>query len=222
MDKVNGNALHDEEKPEIIYVFDALCGWCYGFSPVIQKLHEEFEKTADFLVLSGGMIKEEDAGPVGEMAWYIKQAYKQVEDVSGVKFGKEFLENVLEKGDAVFDSVTPARAMAVFRLEKIELAVDFAARLQKAIYFHGMLPGNDETYKALAAEFQLDPDTFVARMKTREIDEIVRNEFQVVAGMGVKGYPSVIVRKGGEMKTLSRGYMDYDALRTELMEMLKQ
>ena len=28
--------------PTIVYVYDALCGWCYGFAPVIERLHEKY------------------------------------------------------------------------------------------------------------------------------------------------------------------------------------
>ncbi|MFW5658939.1 MAG: hypothetical protein ACOCZ8_03040, partial [Bacteroidota bacterium] len=48
--------VQPEKKPtmKVIYVYDALCGWCYGFSPNIQQLHDEFGDRVDFEVVSGG------------------------------------------------------------------------------------------------------------------------------------------------------------------------
>lgn len=210
MSKINGKHIQEKEVPELIYVYDALCGWCYGFSPVITKLHEEFNGRLDFLVLSGGMVRGENTGPIGQIAGYIKQAYKTVEDTTGVKFGQHFLDEVLEKGEAVFSSVPPARALAVFRLEQPDKAVAFAARLQKAIYFDGRLVNDKTMYRDIAAELDVDGEELVKRMDTDEIAQMVENEFKVVAGMGVNGYPTLIMKTGDEMKTLARGYMPYE------------
>ena len=29
--------------PVVFYCYDAYCGWCYGFSPVIRRIAEEYE-----------------------------------------------------------------------------------------------------------------------------------------------------------------------------------
>ena len=34
----------DKQKPTILYVYDIMCGWCYGFSPVINRLYEEYNE----------------------------------------------------------------------------------------------------------------------------------------------------------------------------------
>ena len=61
-------------KPIIIYCYDAWCGWCYGFSPVIKALHEKYKNQFDFEPLSGGMIPVESTQPIGNIAGYIKNA----------------------------------------------------------------------------------------------------------------------------------------------------
>ncbi|MEI9933445.1 MAG: thioredoxin domain-containing protein [Ferruginibacter sp.] len=43
-------------KPILIYCYDAYCGWCYGFSPVIKKIAQQYQKELDIEVLSGGML----------------------------------------------------------------------------------------------------------------------------------------------------------------------
>ncbi len=210
MAKLNGTAIPEKEKPEIIYVFDPLCGWCYGFSPVITRLKSEMKSNAVFLVLSGGMVRE--ASPIGEIAGYIKNAYKVVEDTTGVKFGEKFLTDILEKGDAVFTSVPPAKALAVLRIHKPGECVEIAARLQKAIYHDGINVDDYVAYSEIAREFGMEPDDFLSQVNSEEIAEIVQNEFKMVAGLGVNGYPSVLLRKGKQTHVLSRGYKDFESL----------
>lgn len=40
-------------KPLILYVYDAMCGWCYGFGPVVKKAAEVFADDFDFVAASG-------------------------------------------------------------------------------------------------------------------------------------------------------------------------
>jgi hypothetical protein len=35
-------------KPKIIYCYDAYCGWCYGFSAVINKIWGKYKENIDF------------------------------------------------------------------------------------------------------------------------------------------------------------------------------
>ncbi len=210
MAKLNGKSIPEKEKPELLYVFDPLCGWCYGFSPVITRLKNELNSDVDFLVLSGGMVRE--SGPIGEMADYIKTAYKVVEDTTGVKFGEKFLNGVLENREAIFSSVPPAKALAVLRLHKPGECIEIAARLQNAIYYDGINIDDYVAYSEIAKEFGMEPDDFLSQVNSEEIAEIVQNEFKMVAELGVNGYPSVLLRKGKETQLLSRGYKDYDNL----------
>ena len=54
----------------LIYCYDAYCGWCYGFSPVIQKLEVQYRNVIDFEVLSGGMILPEKPRHIRVIANY--------------------------------------------------------------------------------------------------------------------------------------------------------
>ena len=62
-------------KPTLIYCYDAYCGWCYGFSKVINTIAKEYPKKLYFEVLSGGMILPEKPVPIDNTAHYIQQAY---------------------------------------------------------------------------------------------------------------------------------------------------
>ena len=66
-------------KPTIFYCYDAYCGWCYGFSPVIKRLAENYSDRVEFEVLSGGMIVPEQPVPISATAHYIDKAYPTVE-----------------------------------------------------------------------------------------------------------------------------------------------
>ena len=45
--------------PELLYIFDPLCGWCYGMTPVIQRVRTDMAGQIQVSVLSGGMVTGE-------------------------------------------------------------------------------------------------------------------------------------------------------------------
>lgn len=196
----------------IIYFYDALCGWCYGFSPVIKRFWENYQDDFSFEVLSSGMIMGDQIGPIAEVAPYIKEAYKTVEERSGVKFGKAFLEGVLEEGTQVFNSELPARAMVLFKEKCPEKAVGFAHHLQNAIYRDGLDLNQMETYRVLFNAFGLNGNALVKRMEAVDVISAANAEFVEVSRFGVSGFPTVIAEVNGQYYALSRGFVDYTQL----------
>lgn len=200
------------ERPVIYYIYDALCGWCYGFSPVISKFHEAHKDDFEFRVISGGMILGEREGPIGEVAGYIKEAYKQVEETTGVKFGEGFLKNILEPGNAEFTSLPSALAMATFRLYQPDNAIAFASRMQEAIYNEGWPPAEAKTYGHCAEDFGMNADDFMRLMVDKKKLELVQEEFKLVQKWGIQGFPAMVYQKKEQGYLLNRGYVPFEQL----------
>ena len=101
----------------LIYCYDAYCGWCYGFSPVIKKIAEEYKDKLDIEVLSGGMMVGEEAMPIEKIGPYIQTEYKRVEELSGIKFGEDFLWHINnpDKSDWVMNSEKAAIALCILK-----------------------------------------------------------------------------------------------------------
>lgn len=206
----------------IIYVYDALCGWCYGFSPVMQQLQEKYKDQMDFMVLSGGMVTGNRVGPVGTIAGYISEAYKTVEEYTGVKFGEGFLNGILKEGKAIFNSVPPSRALTVFKSYQSENAVAFASTLQKAIYSDGIEPENWEAYGKYAAQFGIEPKHFVFQMQQNKFVDETEAEFQQVANWGIQGFPSVIMATPEKLYLLTQGYLPFEQLDEIVQQVIEE
>ncbi|MGD1892929.1 MAG: DsbA family protein [Cyclobacteriaceae bacterium] len=197
---------------KIIYAYDALCGWCYGFSPVIEAFHQKHREEIDFEVLSGGMVTGSRIGPIGEVAPYIRHAYRDVEQATGVKFGEAFLKDVLEDGQTIFTSVPPAIAMSVFKSHRAEEAVLFASALQKAIYYDGLAPEDTAAYGQLAEEFGINKNIFTQQMAESKFLAEAQKEFYRTQQLGVQGFPTVFAEVENTYYPLTRGYTPLDEL----------
>ncbi|WP_207425229.1 hypothetical protein [Pedobacter sp. SYSU D00535] len=111
-------------KLKLIYVYDAFCSWCYGFSPVIQTIHDQYQHLFEFEVLSGGMNLGTFTGPVGVVYPHFREDSKAVEQKTGISFGEGFLRQ-LERGELIVDSERPAIALSVFKSFQPNKAISF-------------------------------------------------------------------------------------------------
>jgi putative protein-disulfide isomerase len=211
--------------PTIIYCYDAWCGWCYGFSPVIKKIAEEFGDKLSFEVLSGGMIIMDNPRPVSAMAGYIQKAYKVVEERTGIQFGEDFLWHIFnpDKSDWFPDSEKSAIAMCVFKEYYPEQQVAFASDLQYALNYEGRDLTDDEAYRHLLEKYSLPSEEFYSKLKDESYKEKAQYEFALCRQLQVTGFPTVLIQMS-ETKfwLLARGYTDYEALKQRLESVLAE
>src|SRR2546421_8794898 len=144
-------------RPTIYYCYDAYCGWCYGFSKVITRITEEYKDKIAFDVLSGGMIFDEHPRHIGTIAPYIQKAYKNVEELTGITFGKDFLWHVFnpDQSDWYPESTKSAIALCIFKEYYPDKAVTIAADLQYALNFEGRDLTDDEAYRHLLHKYTI-------------------------------------------------------------------
>lgn len=210
-----------DPKPVLYYVYDPLCGWCYGFSPVITRIHENWKDKIDIEVISGGMILEGRVGPVSEVAPYIKTAYKRVEEATGVTFGEAYLADLLGEGKTIMNSWYLCVAMTAFKSFDTKNQVAFASALQKAVYFDGMPPEDTASIVQLASTFGIDKSAYETAFQSEEIKYATKQEFQFAEDLSATGFPTLVIKVGEEYFLMARGYVSYEVLSERIEKALQ-
>ena len=209
--------------PILIYCYDAYCGWCYGFSPVIKKIAADYKSVMQTDVLSGGMILPEKPVHISTSAGFILNAYKNVEELSGIKFGEDYLWHIKNSDDSDWypNSEKPAIAMCIFKEFYPERAVEFAGDLQYALHYEGRDLTDDEAYRLIIEKYSIQPEIFYEKLKSEMYKEMAYYEFSLMKQLQVTGYPCVFVQTG-ELKfnMVARGYTDYDTLKERIDNIL--
>ncbi len=207
----------------IIYCYDAYCGWCYGFSPVIKKIAADFKDQLDIEVLSGGMMVGEGIMPIEKIGPYIASAYKRVEDLTGIRFGEDFLWHVQnpDKSDWVMNSEKPAIALCILKEYYPERQLEFATDLQYALNYEGRDLDDDEAYRHLLDKYNIQPEAFYKKLHAEEYKEMAYYEFTLVKQLQVNGYPTVFIQTGEtKFVMVARGYTDYADVKTRIDQVL--
>ena len=209
--------------PILIYCYDAYCGWCYGFSPVIKKIAADYKSVMQTDVLSGGMILPEKPVHISTSAGYILDVYKNVEELTGIKFGEDYLWHIKNSDDSDWypNSEKPAIAMCIFKEFYPERAIEFAGDLQYALHYEGRDLTDDEAYRLIIEKYSIQPEIFYEKLKSEMYKEMAYYEFSLMKQLQVTGYPCVFVQTG-ELKfnMVARGYTDYDTLKERIDNIL--
>ena len=210
-------------KPVLIYCYDAYCGWCYAFSPIIKKVAENFNNQLDIEVLSGGMILPEKPTHIKVSADYISKAYLSVEELSGIRFGKDYLWHIFnpDESDWYPNSEKPAIAMCIFKDYYPERSAEFAADLQYALHFEGRDLTDNETYKHLLEKYSIQEEAFYDKLSSKEYKENAYYEFALVKQLKVDGYPTVFIQiNETSFHMVAKGFTEYETLQNRIESVL--
>lgn len=207
--------------PKIIYIYDPLCGWCYGFSPVIRKIQEEYKTKMDFDIISGGMVVGDRVGPVGAFADYILKALPRLEELTGVTFGEPYLTQLRDKS-LFLSSLKPCIALEVFKSFNEKDAIAFASSMQKTHYIEGKSLEDERVYVDLIKPYNIDSIEFLKRLNSDEFRMETSNQFKMIQEWGITGFPAVILVKDNQFYLIAKGYVDYENLEKTIEKILAE
>ncbi|MFN8242519.1 MAG: DsbA family protein [Ferruginibacter sp.] len=212
-------------KPVLIYCYDAYCGWCYGFSPVMSQVAEHYKDQFEVEVLSGGMMIDDRVMPIAKIGPYIQGAYKRVEELTGIRFGQDFLWHVFhpEESDWVMNSEKPAVALCIFKELFPEKQLEFASQLQFALNYEGRDLDDDEAYRHLLEKYEIDPDQFYQKLKSTGYRERARYEFALCRQLQADSYPQVLLQlSDSRFYLVARGYTPFADMQLRIDNILKE
>ncbi|HCQ45679.1 MAG TPA: protein-disulfide isomerase, partial [Achromobacter sp.] len=116
--------------PTLHYIFDPLCGWCYGAAPLVDAARD----IAGLHVAphGGGMMTGGNRQPVTDaLRRYVMPHDERIAGLTGQVFGRDYFDGLLRDSGAVFDSEPPTTA--ILAAEQLDgRGLDLLKRLQHA------------------------------------------------------------------------------------------
>lgn len=206
-----------ETSTEFIYVGDAMCSWCWGFTATVERLEERF--TIPFTFINGGLRPGPNAAPLDDrMRTYLAQTWQRVGTASGQPFDLSFLD----RDGWVYDTELPAIAIVTMREVQPDQTLRFYHRLQRAFYAEATDITDPMAYRPLLDGFDVEPDHFLGLMAGTDMKWKAWEDFEQARAYGVSGFPALLLRAGGEVATVTRGFAPFDRLEQPLVEYLNR
>lgn len=184
---------------KLVYVFDAYCGWSYGFSPTLDEITRR-RPGLPVEVVSGGLFTGPRRVPIREFG-YVQGSNAKISELTGVEFGAAY-ERLIADGSFVMDSEAAARGMAALRQAAPERAAELAGALQEAFYADGLSLSDTATYRKVAEAAGLDADAVARAFEAPAAVAAARADFRRSAAFGVQGFPTLLAVDDADRATV--------------------
>lgn len=199
------------QNDQILYFFDPLCGWCYGFSKTMLEFYEQHKDKFTFQAIPGGMITGSRVAPYRNMEQYIRGARTRLEEVTGSRLSESYIENVVSS-NILMNSEPPCRALVAFRTFKPKETLPFAHALKQKHFMSGCDYNDVTLYGELAEEFGVAKDHFFERFHEDQLKSETHQEFARVNHIGVRGFPTVLLKSAEQYFMITNGFSTLDTL----------
>ncbi len=181
------------------YIYDPLCGWCYGAEPLVWSA----AKASDVeLELHGGALWPEPTQLPEATRLYIRQADQRIAQMSGQRFGPEYHNGLLLDPTMVLESRPPTAAvLAAQSLERAK-TLPMLRGVQHAHYEQGRRVVEPEVLADIAVEVGLDRAKFATALARVAVDEHIDETHRLMSRVGAQRFPDL--RAADRRGSLSR------------------
>ena len=196
---------------QLIYIFDTLCGWCYGATPIIARAKAVFGSEISISLMHGGLFTGENAHPMPEIRPIALEHDRRIHDLTGQPFSKEYHDNIVMNDDVVHDSTPTAIAHHAFKQLQAENLLEFLQAAQQARFVEGQDLTGWLAYVPIVKQFGISPVQFFNRFYDSSTWVAVREEFDhcrmLLDAVGAEGFPTLLLKKGENLVQVPHGHL---------------
>lgn len=202
--------------PCLWYFADPMCSWCWGFSPVIEVVRNEYHERLKIALVLGGLRPGTATPMSAESRDEILHHWHQVHERSGQPFR---FEHALPHG-FIYDTEPASRAVVTAGgLDPAQIFTMFKA-IQAAFYAEGRDVTQSAVLAELASGLGINAAAFLDAFDSETARARTQAHFAQSRKAGVRGFPTLILQRGEQLDRIVDGYLPLDTVRTELDRLL--
>jgi len=184
----------------VVYVMDAYCGWCWGFSARIAEFEAANRHRVPFTAISGGLFTGQRARPISAYP-HIPEANARIARLTGAHFGEAY-QRVLEEGRLVMNSSDAGAALAALRDLAPQKTIHWTRQLQEAFYERGQSLSEPATIGGIAAAEGFDAAEVLRRLQDGSALGQAASDFALARQLGASTYPTLLFADGHKVQSL--------------------
>jgi putative protein-disulfide isomerase len=171
------------------FLFDPLCGWCYGAAPAVAALRKAFP--VGFALHPIGLFHGEGAGRMeARMVGYIRQADGRIREMTGQVFSDAYYDKIVQPG-APLDSAPATHAVLRAEAGAPGHGLDLLEALQHARFVEAR-DITDPTVIAAAG------GTTPAAANDADMNARIDDSRRLLARYDMDGVPGLVMRGIGD------------------------
>ncbi|NKQ89226.1 DsbA family protein [Rhizobium ruizarguesonis] len=205
----------------LTYLYDPLCGWCYGAAPALDKMAKLDNLTVE--LAPTGLFAGEGARPLDERfaayAWHNDQ---RINRLTGQVFSHLYRDQVLAGADSLFDSAPATLGIIAVGLRQLDSEREALKALQIARYIDGRNTSEIAVVAGVLDQAGFSDAAARVRAPDEALLDIYRNRIgksrQLMAAFRMDGVPALLVSDGDKRRVLRSDALfgGFDRLAAEL------
>ena len=207
----------------VTYLFDPLCGWCYGASPMIRKLAQQADLKLE-LAPTGLFAGRNGRVMDAEFAQYAWSNDLRIGKMTGQPFTEQYRTQVLGQTGSLLDSELATLALTAVSLTEPQCEFETLKLIQEARYVHGLDIISPSVVEKLLRDMGLAAAADKLASGATELhlsnDARLQRAQRLMQTFGATGVPALIVTKGDNRRLL-RGNALFGSF-DELMDLLAE
>lgn len=196
----------------IFYFADPMCSWCWGFSPVIARIVEDYDSRAPVRLVAGGLRAGATEAADERVKRAIRGHWEHVEETTGQPFDFAFFD----REGFVYDTAPACRATVAMRNLVPESTFAYLEALQRGFYAQNRDVTDPTVLASLAEPFNVTAEVFAAVYASPEVEEAMLADFRLTQALGIAGFPAVVLKDEGGLVPLTIGYQPFADLAAAL------
>ncbi|MEH0831968.1 DsbA family protein [Pectobacterium cacticida] len=206
------------------YIYDPLCGWCYGAAPLALAAQEI--DGLDLILHGGGMMTGNNRRTITpEWHDYVLPHDRRIAQLSGQPFGERYYEGLLRDTSVVLDSAPPTAAVLAAQA-MADKGMMMLHQIERAHYVSGLKIVDTAVLRQCAEAIGLDGDAFCtefAFIRAETLSQHINASRELLAKMRGQGFPTFALEDnhGNFQKIPAANYLgQVDAWRNMLKQMV--
>jgi len=183
------------------YLFDPLCGWCYGATPALSAL--QGQPSVNVELLPTGLFSGEGARPMdSEFAAYAWSNDQRIERLTGQRFSEQYRHQVLGDRQRLFDSGPATVALTAVSLTAPARELEALKAIQSARYVDGKDVTSLETLAGLLRGLGLEEAAALVAQPRADLlaanQARTRRAQALMQEFGARGVPTLVAESGAK------------------------
>lgn len=203
MASVASNTGNTQGTKILHYVYDPLCGWCYGIAPLIEAVSNIFPHS---IKLHGGGLFTPARAVTGGQSWkeHVTPIDERISQLSGQVFSHAY-RDTLGNTDMVLNSLLPISAILVAEIMG-KRDVYLLKALQEAYYLDGLNISDKDTLLFIVKKLGFDIEQFASLLSEigeTQVQQHLKQTQQLMTQVNGRGFPTLFIEDNQGYRLIS-------------------
>ncbi len=192
----------------LYYFGDPMCSWCWGFRPVLEQVELEYPELNRVIVM-GGLRRGPGVPMDDDLIELIRDAWRRIAEATGQTFDHK----LWNRHRPLATTLPACRAVLTVRILNPKLEWPFMVAMFKAYFTEARDCTRVETHLEIAQSVGIDPGAFRETLASPDVERLLSEDLRLGDSLGIRGYPTLLLKLSGEYHLVSPGYQPIDQLR---------